>query len=178
MAEKPDVSDVGAIVVKHLQAAQFCLFCRQPSGTVTTYGISVLREAFKILSDSRDSDALFTKLDETDFSFPKQLSPSVSHRNKRRKEEENQDSEISDPPEIPNKVKRLTISKLVMEQDNQSNESSESPDSSQEPVVSSASKSVQKLPNQHESAESAKYEACLLWYSLTAPSVLTCSCLW
>nr|XP_047906444.1 telomeric repeat-binding factor 2 isoform X2 [Anser cygnoides] len=129
---------------------------RQPSGTVTTYGISVLREAFKILSDSRDSDALFTKLDETDFSFPKQLSPSVSHRNKRRKEEENQDSEISDPPEIPNKVKRLTISKLVMEQDNQSNESSESPDSSQEPVVSSASKSVQKLPNQHESAESAK----------------------
>ncbi|XP_050569201.1 telomeric repeat-binding factor 2 isoform X1 [Cygnus atratus] len=129
---------------------------RQPSGTVTTYGISVLREAFKILSDSRDSDALFTKLDETDFSFPKQLSPSVSHRNKRRKEEENQDSEISDPPEIPNKVKRLTISKLVMEQDNQSNESSESPDSSQEPVVSSASKSVQKLPNQHESTESAK----------------------
>uniref|UniRef100_A0A8B9BE21 Telomeric repeat binding factor 2 n=1 Tax=Anser brachyrhynchus TaxID=132585 RepID=A0A8B9BE21_9AVES len=121
---------------------------KQPSGTVTTYGISVLREAFKILSDSRDSDALFTKLDETDFSFPKQLSPSVSHRNKRRKEEENQDSEISDPPEIPNKVKRLTISKLVMEQDNQSNESSESPDSSQEPVVSSASKSVQKLPNQ------------------------------
>nr|XP_047906446.1 telomeric repeat-binding factor 2 isoform X4 [Anser cygnoides] len=79
-----------------------------------------------------------------------------SERNKRRKEEENQDSEISDPPEIPNKVKRLTISKLVMEQDNQSNESSESPDSSQEPVVSSASKSVQKLPNQHESAESAK----------------------
>ncbi|XP_040426934.1 telomeric repeat-binding factor 2 isoform X2 [Cygnus olor] len=154
--EKPDVSDVGAVGVKHLQAAQFCLFCRQPSGTVTTYGISVLREAFKILSDSRDSDALFTKLDETDFSFPKQLSPSVSHRNKRRKEEENQDSEISDPPEIPNKVKRLTISKLVMEQDNQSNESSESPDSSQEPVVSSASKSVQKLPNQHESTESAK----------------------
>ncbi|XP_050569202.1 telomeric repeat-binding factor 2 isoform X3 [Cygnus atratus] len=79
-----------------------------------------------------------------------------SERNKRRKEEENQDSEISDPPEIPNKVKRLTISKLVMEQDNQSNESSESPDSSQEPVVSSASKSVQKLPNQHESTESAK----------------------
>ncbi|XP_035192704.1 telomeric repeat-binding factor 2 isoform X2 [Oxyura jamaicensis] len=129
---------------------------RQPSGTVSAFGISVLREAFKMLSDSQDSDALFAKLDETDFSFPKQLSPSVSHRNKRRKEEENQDSEISDPPEIPNKVKRLTISKLVMEQDNQSNESSESPDSSQEPVVSSASKSVQKLPNQQESTESAK----------------------
>lgn len=160
-----------------LQAAQFCLFCRQPPGTVTTYGISVLREAFKILSDSPDADALFTKLDETDFSLPKQLSPSVSHRNKRRKEEENQDSEISDPPEIPHKVKRLTISELVMEHDSQSNESNESPDSSQEPVVSSASKSVQKLPNQQESTENAKYGARLLWYSLIAPSILTCSCL-
>ncbi|KFQ79872.1 Telomeric repeat-binding factor 2, partial [Phoenicopterus ruber ruber] len=121
----------------------------QPPGTVTTYGISVLREAFKILSDSQDSDALFTKLDETDFSFPKQLSPSVSHRTKRRKEEENQDSEISDPPEISHKGKRLlTISKLVMEQDSQYSESSESPDSSQEPVVSSASRPVQKLHDQ------------------------------
>uniref|UniRef100_A0A672U9Z9 Telomeric repeat binding factor 2 n=1 Tax=Strigops habroptila TaxID=2489341 RepID=A0A672U9Z9_STRHB len=44
-----------------------------PSGTVTTYGISVLREAFKILSNSQDSDALFTKLDETDFSFPNEV---------------------------------------------------------------------------------------------------------
>ncbi|KFR11363.1 Telomeric repeat-binding factor 2, partial [Opisthocomus hoazin] len=122
---------------------------RQPSGSVTTYGISVLREAFKILSDSQDSDALFTKLDGTDFSFPKQLSPSVSHRTKRRQEEENQDSEISDPPVIPHKGKRLlTISKLVMEQDSQYSESSESPDSSQEPVVSSASRPVQKLHDQ------------------------------
>uniref|UniRef100_A0A8D0FLK8 Telomeric repeat-binding factor n=1 Tax=Strix occidentalis caurina TaxID=311401 RepID=A0A8D0FLK8_STROC len=125
---------------------KFCLFCRQPSGTATTYGISVLREAFKILSDSQDSDALFTKLDETDFSFPKQLSPSVSHRTKRRKEEENQASEISVPPEISHKGKRLlTISSLVMEQDSEYYESSESPDSSQEPVVSSASRPVQKL---------------------------------
>ncbi|XP_075571392.1 telomeric repeat-binding factor 2 isoform X1 [Pelecanus crispus] len=130
---------------------------RQPSGTVTAYGISVLREAFKILSDSQDSDALFAKLDETDFSFPKQLSPSVSHRTKRRKEEENQDSEISDPPKIPHKGKRLlTISKLVMEQDTQYSESSESPDSSQEPVVSSASRPVQKLHDQPVSTKSAK----------------------
>ncbi|KAM6353562.1 telomeric repeat-binding factor 2 isoform 3-T3 [Alca torda] len=130
---------------------------RQPSGTVTTYGISVLREAFKILSDSQDSDALFTKLDETDFSFPKQLSPSVSHRTKRRKEEENQDSEISDPPEIPHKGKSLlTISKLVMEEDNQYSKSSESPDSSQEPVVSSASRPVQKVHDQPVSTRSAK----------------------
>nr|XP_025974555.1 telomeric repeat-binding factor 2 isoform X1 [Dromaius novaehollandiae] len=131
---------------------------RQPPGTVTTYGISVLREAFKILSDSQDSDALFTKLDETDISFPKQLSPSVSHRTKRRKEVENQDSEISEPPEIPHKGKRLlTISKLVMEQDSQCSELSESPDSSQEPVVSSASRpSVQKSHDQPVSTKNPK----------------------
>ncbi|XP_051661570.1 telomeric repeat-binding factor 2 isoform X1 [Manacus candei] len=132
---------------------------RQPPGAVTSCGISVLREAFKILSDSQDSDALFTKLDETDFTFPKQLSPSVSHRTKRQKEVENQDSEISDPPEIPHKSKRLfTISKLVMETDNQSSKSSESPDSSQEPVVSSASRPrpVQKLHDQPVTTESAK----------------------
>ncbi|KFQ23165.1 Telomeric repeat-binding factor 2, partial [Mesitornis unicolor] len=139
----------GATLVKSRQPARFCLFCRQPSGAVTAYGISALREAFKILSDSRDSDALFTKLDETDFSFPKQLSPSVSHRTKRRKEEENHSSEISDPPEISHKGKRLlTISKLVMERETRYSKSSESPDSSQEPVVSSASRPVQKLQDQ------------------------------
>ncbi|KFQ46280.1 Telomeric repeat-binding factor 2, partial [Nestor notabilis] len=130
---------------------------RGPSGNVTTYGISVLREAFKILSDSRDSDALFTKLDETDFSFPKQLSPSVSHRTKKRKEEEKQDSDISDPPEIIHKTRRLyTISRLVMEQDSQCSELSERPDSSQEPVVSSASRPVQKLHDQPVSTKSSK----------------------
>ncbi|KAI6077732.1 Telomeric repeat-binding factor 2 [Aix galericulata] len=156
VSERMEVSEQPAAAAPELAEMPSRESERQPPGTVTTYGISVLREAFKILSDSPDSDALFTKLDETDFSFPRQLSPSVSHRNKRRKEEENQDSEISDPPEIPHKVKRLTISKLVMEHDSQINESSESPDSSQEPVVSSASKSAQKLPNEHESTESAK----------------------
>uniref|UniRef100_A0A8C6YXT2 Telomeric repeat binding factor 2 n=1 Tax=Nothoprocta perdicaria TaxID=30464 RepID=A0A8C6YXT2_NOTPE len=130
---------------------------RQPSGSVTTYGISVLREAFKILSDSQDSDALFTKLDETDISFPKQLSPSVSHRTKKRKEVENQDSEISEPPETPHKGKRLlTISKLVMEQESQCSELSESPDSSQEPVVSSASRPAQKSHDQPGSTKNLK----------------------
>uniref|UniRef100_A0A8B9Z0N7 Telomeric repeat-binding factor n=1 Tax=Buteo japonicus TaxID=224669 RepID=A0A8B9Z0N7_9AVES len=159
---KKTLNSEHAKVGKHSSVTpeSFCLFCRQPSGTVTTYGISVLREAFKILSDSQDSDALFTKLDETDFSFPKQLSPSVSHRTKRRKEEENQDSEISDPPEISHKGKRLlTISKLVMEQDSQYSESSDSPDSSQEPVVSSASRPVQKLHDQPVSTKSAKWNS-------------------
>uniref|UniRef100_A0A8C4U3S3 Telomeric repeat-binding factor n=1 Tax=Falco tinnunculus TaxID=100819 RepID=A0A8C4U3S3_FALTI len=116
-----------------------------PSGNVTTYGISVLREAFKVLSDSQDSDALFTKLDETDFSFPKQLSPSVSHRTKKQKEKENQDSDISYPPAIPCEGKRLyTISNLIMEQDSEYTDLSESPDSSQELPVFSASRCAQK----------------------------------
>uniref|UniRef100_A0A674K1N7 Telomeric repeat-binding factor n=1 Tax=Terrapene triunguis TaxID=2587831 RepID=A0A674K1N7_9SAUR len=114
------------------------LFYRQPPGTVTTYGISALREAFKTLSNSQDSDAAFTKLDETDFSFPKQLSPSVSHRLKRQREEENpplETSETSDIPKSPPKSKRLfTISRLIMEQDSQSTDLSETPDSSQEPL--------------------------------------------
>ncbi|XP_043351386.1 telomeric repeat-binding factor 2 isoform X2 [Dermochelys coriacea] len=138
---------------------------RQPPGTVTTYGISALREAFKTLSNSQDSDAAFTKLDETDFSFPKQLSPSVSHRLKRQREEENsplETSETSDIPKSPPKSKRLlTISRLIMEQDSQSTELSETPDSSQEPVVSSAFRTLVQKPHvQRVSSRSPKYEAC------------------
>ncbi|XP_050167454.1 telomeric repeat-binding factor 2 isoform X3 [Myiozetetes cayanensis] len=95
-----------------------------------------------------------------------EVSTRDSERTKRRKEVENQDSEISDPPEIPHKGKRLfTISELVMEADNQSSKSSESPDSSQEPVVSSASRPrpVQKLHDQPVTTESAKYGASALW---------------
>ncbi|KAM6324700.1 telomeric repeat-binding factor 2 isoform 1-T2 [Podargus strigoides] len=157
VSEPMEISKEPAAAAPELPGVSFRDSARQPSGTATAYGISVLREAFKILSDSEDSDALFTKLDQTDFSFPKQLSPSVSHRTKRRKEEENQDSDFSDTPEIPHKGKRLlTISKLVMEQDSQCNESSEIPDSSQEPVVSSASRPVQKLHDQPVPTKSAK----------------------
>ncbi|CAM4639901.1 telomeric repeat-binding factor 2 isoform X4 [Caretta caretta] len=134
---------------------------RQPPGTVTTFGISALREAFKTLSNSQDSDAAFTKLDETDFSFPKQLSPSVSHRLKRHREEENpplETSETSDIPKSPPKSKRLlTISRLIMEQDSQSTELSETPDSSQEPVVSSAFRTLVRKPHvQRVSSRSPK----------------------
>ncbi|CAM4623600.1 unnamed protein product [Lepidochelys olivacea] len=134
---------------------------RQPPGTVTTFGISALREAFKTLSNSQDSDAAFTKLDETDFSFPKQLSPSVSHRLKRHREEENpplETSETSDIPKSPPKSKRLlTISRLIMEQDSQITELSETPDSSQEPVVSSAFRTLVRKPHvQRVSSRSPK----------------------
>lgn len=153
-----------------LQPAWLCLFYRQPPGAVTSCGISVLREAFKILSNSGDSDALFTKLDETDLPSPKQLSPSVSHRTKRRREAENQDSETSHPPEIPHNIKNLfSISNLIVELDGSSSKSSESPDSSQEHVVSSASKPAQKLPDEPLSAQSDKYGAPLVWYCLLCP---------
>ncbi|XP_024072657.2 telomeric repeat-binding factor 2 isoform X1 [Terrapene carolina triunguis] len=136
-------------------------FERRLPGTVTTYGISALREAFKTLSNSQDSDAAFTKLDETDFSFPKQLSPSVSHRLKRQREEENpplETSETSDIPKSPPKSKRLfTISRLIMEQDSQSTDLSETPDSSQEPVVSSAFRTLVQKPHvQRVSSRSPK----------------------
>ncbi|KFO63399.1 Telomeric repeat-binding factor 2, partial [Corvus brachyrhynchos] len=134
---------------------------RQPPGAVTSCGISVLREAFKILSNSGDSDTLFTKLDETDLPSPKQLSPSVSHRTKRRREAENQDSETSHPPEIPQNIKNLfSISNLIVELDGSSSKSSESPDSSQEHVVSSASKPAQKLPDEPLSAQRKWNSSC------------------
>ncbi|NXQ16981.1 TERF2 factor, partial [Peucedramus taeniatus] len=140
-----------------LQPSWLCLFYRQPPGAVTSCGISVLREAFKILSDSGDSDALFTKLDQTDLPSPKQLSPSVSHRTKRRREVENQASETSEPPEIAHNIKNLfTISNLIVELDGSSSKSSECPDSSQEHVVSSASKPAPKLPAEPLSAQSEK----------------------
>ncbi|XP_059713577.1 telomeric repeat-binding factor 2 isoform X2 [Haemorhous mexicanus] len=130
---------------------------RQPPGAVTSCGISVLREAFKILSDSGDSDALFTKLDQTDLPSPKQLSPSVSHRTKRCREVENQASETSETPEIPHNIKNLfSISNLIVELDGSSSKSSECPDSSQEHVVSSASKPAPKLPDEPLSAQSEK----------------------
>ncbi|XP_016156700.1 PREDICTED: telomeric repeat-binding factor 2 isoform X3 [Ficedula albicollis] len=130
---------------------------RQPPGAVTSCGISVLREAFKILSDSGDPDALFTQLDETDLPSPKQLSPSVSHRTKRCREVENQASETSEPPEMPRNVKKLfSISNLVVELDGSSSKSGECPDSSQEHVVSSASKPAPKLPDEPLAAQSEK----------------------
>lgn len=162
--------DFRAPLVLSLQPPWLCLFYRQPPGAVTSCGISVLREAFKILSDSGDSDALFTKLDETDLPSLKQLSPSVSHRTKRCRETENQASETSEPPEMPCNIKNLfSISNLIVELDGSSCKSSECPDSSQEHVVSSASKPAPKLPDEPLSAQSEKYEAPLVWYCLLCP---------
>ncbi|XP_061226363.1 telomeric repeat-binding factor 2 isoform X2 [Neopsephotus bourkii] len=88
---------------------------------------------------------------------PPGVSSRDSKRTKKRKEAEKQDSDISHPPEVIRKTRRLyTISKLVMEQDDQYSELSERPDSSQEPVVSSASRPVQKPHDQSVSTGTAK----------------------
>ncbi|KAM6123850.1 telomeric repeat-binding factor 2 isoform 2-T2 [Phoenicopterus ruber ruber] len=111
--------------------------------------VNILEDASEPMEISKEPPAAAPELPGASFRD--------SERTKRRKEEENQDSEISDPPEISHKGKRLlTISKLVMEQDSQYSESSESPDSSQEPVVSSASRPVQKLHDQPVSTKSTK----------------------
>ncbi|XP_043351387.1 telomeric repeat-binding factor 2 isoform X3 [Dermochelys coriacea] len=94
-----------------------------------------------------------------------EMSSKDSGRLKRQREEENsplETSETSDIPKSPPKSKRLlTISRLIMEQDSQSTELSETPDSSQEPVVSSAFRTLVQKPHvQRVSSRSPKYEAC------------------
>ncbi|XP_074825082.1 telomeric repeat-binding factor 2 isoform X2 [Natator depressus] len=90
-----------------------------------------------------------------------EMSSKDSGRLKRHREEENpplETSETSDIPKSPPKSKRLlTISRLVMEQDSQSTELSETPDSSQEPVVSSAFRTLVRKPHvQRVSSKSPK----------------------
>nr|XP_048726622.1 telomeric repeat-binding factor 2 isoform X3 [Caretta caretta] len=90
-----------------------------------------------------------------------EMSSKDSGRLKRHREEENpplETSETSDIPKSPPKSKRLlTISRLIMEQDSQSTELSETPDSSQEPVVSSAFRTLVRKPHvQRVSSRSPK----------------------
>ncbi|XP_077687159.1 telomeric repeat-binding factor 2 isoform X2 [Eretmochelys imbricata] len=90
-----------------------------------------------------------------------EMSSKDSGRLKRHREEENpplETSETSDIPKSPPKNKRLlTISRLIMEQDSQSTELSETPDSSQEPVVSSAFRTLVRKPHvQRVSSRSPK----------------------
>ncbi|XP_050778248.1 telomeric repeat-binding factor 2 isoform X1 [Gopherus flavomarginatus] len=90
-----------------------------------------------------------------------EMSSKDSERLKRQREEENphlETSQTSDVPKSPPKSKRLlTISRLIMEQDSQSTELSETPDSSQEPVVSSAFRTLVQKPHvQRVSSRSPK----------------------
>ncbi|XP_024072659.2 telomeric repeat-binding factor 2 isoform X3 [Terrapene carolina triunguis] len=90
-----------------------------------------------------------------------EMSSNDFERLKRQREEENpplETSETSDIPKSPPKSKRLfTISRLIMEQDSQSTDLSETPDSSQEPVVSSAFRTLVQKPHvQRVSSRSPK----------------------
>ncbi|XP_043842864.1 telomeric repeat-binding factor 2 isoform X3 [Dromiciops gliroides] len=122
---------------------------RQLPESPSTFGISTLKRAFNSLSDSQDPEAAFTKLDQKDVVVPRPVSPSAALKNKRQRQDESCPPESADNSELQPKNKRMTISRLVLEQDSQGSEPSDSPDSSQETVVSSASNPrLLKLHNQ------------------------------
>uniref|UniRef100_A0A8D2DZ39 Telomeric repeat-binding factor 2 n=1 Tax=Sciurus vulgaris TaxID=55149 RepID=A0A8D2DZ39_SCIVU len=117
---------------------------RQLRSTPTTFGIMTLKAAFKALSGAQDSEAAFSKLDQKDLVLPNQASPSSpALKNKRPKKDENESSapvEGEGGSELQPKNKRMTISRLVLEEDSQSTEPSTGLSSSQEIVPASPSK--------------------------------------
>lgn len=138
-----------------------CLIHRQLQNTPTTIGIMTLKAAFKTLSGSQDSEAAFSKLDQKDLVFPKQAPPpSPALKNKRPRKDENASSapaEGEGGSELQPKNKRMTISRLVLEEDSQSTEVNPGLDSSQEVVPVPPSKPA--ILNQQLPAEkNPKYE--------------------
>ncbi|XP_008700759.2 telomeric repeat-binding factor 2 isoform X1 [Ursus maritimus] len=128
---------------------------RQLRSTPTTIGIMTLKAAFKTLSSAQDSEAAFSKLDQKDLVLPSQVSlPSPALKNKRPRKDENESSaptEGEGGSELQPKNKRMTISRLVLEEDSQSTEPSAGLDSSQEVVPASPSKPTvlnQPLPGE------------------------------
>lgn len=65
--------------------SQVAVFCRASSLKPASYLLSVLREAFKILSDAPDPEEAFSQLDKTDWTYSRPLLPSGSPRAKRQK---------------------------------------------------------------------------------------------
>ena len=138
-----------------------CLLCRQLRNTPTTFGIMTLKAAFKTLSGSQDSEAVFSKLDQKDLVLPNKASPSSpALKNKRPRKDENESSapaEGEGGSELQPKTKRMTISRLVLEEDSQSTELNSGLDASQEVIPSSPSKPAvlnQPLPRE----KNPKYE--------------------
>uniref|UniRef100_A0A670Z4Q0 Uncharacterized protein n=1 Tax=Pseudonaja textilis TaxID=8673 RepID=A0A670Z4Q0_PSETE len=66
-------------------ASEVAVFCRASSLKPAFYVLSVLREAFKILSDAPDPEEMFLQLDKTDWTYSGPLLPSGSPRAKRQK---------------------------------------------------------------------------------------------
>ncbi|XP_004704872.1 telomeric repeat-binding factor 2 [Echinops telfairi] len=122
---------------------------RQLQNTPTTIGFMTLKAAFKALSRAKDSEATFSRLDQKDLVLPNQASqPSPALKNKRPRK----DGEASAPAEgecgseLQPKAKRMTISRLVLEEDSQTTEPSPGLNSYQEVVAVTPSKPI--APNQ------------------------------
>nr|XP_051696117.1 telomeric repeat-binding factor 2 isoform X1 [Oryctolagus cuniculus] len=117
---------------------------RQLQNTPTTIGITTLKAAFKALSGAQDSDAAFSKLDQKDLVLPNPVTPpSPALKNKRPRKDENESSapaEGEGSSELQPKSKRMTISRLILEEDSQSTEPSTGLTSSQEAVPASPPK--------------------------------------
>ncbi|OBS67289.1 hypothetical protein A6R68_04182, partial [Neotoma lepida] len=117
---------------------------RQPRNTPTTIGIRTLKAAFKALSTAQDSEAAFAKLDQKDLVLPNLASPSSpTHKNKRPRKDENENSapaEGEGGSELQPKNNRMTISRLVLEEDSQITEPSPGLNSSPEAMSASPSK--------------------------------------
>ncbi|XP_042556767.1 telomeric repeat-binding factor 2 isoform X1 [Dipodomys spectabilis] len=116
---------------------------RQLQSTPTTIGIRTLKAAFKALSSAQDSEAAFSKLDQKDLVLPNQASPSsVALKNKRPRKDENESSapDREGSSELQPKNKRMTISRLILEEDSQCTDPSTGLNSSQESIPSSPSK--------------------------------------
>ncbi|KAM5208128.1 telomeric repeat-binding factor 2 isoform 2-T2 [Hipposideros larvatus] len=111
---------------------------RQLGNSPTIVGIRTLKAAFKTLSGSQDSEAVFSKLDQKDLVLPNQaFLPSPALKNKRPRKDENESSapaEGEGGSELQPKNKRMTISRLVLEEDSQSSEASPGLNFSQEVI--------------------------------------------
>ncbi|XP_005256181.1 telomeric repeat-binding factor 2 isoform X5 [Homo sapiens] len=128
---------------------------RQLRNPPTTIGMMTLKAAFKTLSGAQDSEAAFAKLDQKDLVLPTQALPaSPALKNKRPRKDENESSAPADGEggsELQPKNKRMTISRLVLEEDSQSTEPSAGLNSSQEAASAPPSKPTvlnQPLPGE------------------------------
>ncbi|XP_005403618.1 PREDICTED: telomeric repeat-binding factor 2 isoform X1 [Chinchilla lanigera] len=116
---------------------------RQLQSTPTTIGIRTLKAAFKALSGAQDSEATFSKLDQKDLVLPNQAPPSSpALKAKRPRKDENENSapaEAEGGSELQPKNKRMTISRLILEEDSQSTEPdtglSSSPEAASKPAA-------------------------------------------
>ncbi|XP_063555753.1 telomeric repeat-binding factor 2 isoform X5 [Gorilla gorilla gorilla] len=128
---------------------------RQLRNPPTTIGMMTLKAAFKTLSGAQDSEAAFAKLDQKDLVLPTQALPaSPALKNKRPRKDENGSSAPADGEggsELQPKNKRMTISRLVLEEDSQNTEPSAGLNSSQEAAPAPPSKPTvlnQPLPGE------------------------------